>query len=703
MSDILEAALHYAEVLGWSVFPSLIIPNGPKLSYLGAPKPDKLAHPLYNGRNWGSTRDPDLIRKMYEAFPYAGVGIVCGAESNGLLVVDVDTKQTHAHNGADSLAELEATHGKLPTTLQALTPGMGRHIYLRVRAGVEVISLNGFKPGVDIKCDRGMVIAAPSVHPAGGSYAWDVLEQVAEAPQWLIDEIEAARTANKKKGSVDPQLLETLELPHEPTSHAERILMNEYPGLAASLSGDRNARLNQAAWRAGMYFRELPQDFATEILLKACAVNGVLKDDGEAVCRSTIASGWKSGTKAPKKTAQEMFPPELVGPAQAEAVAQAAAAGLLTPPKGIRPRRIEAASLHGSAIPERKWLVPGLIPARNVTLLYGDGGTGKSLLALMLGTCIVSGFPFFSRPVQQGRVEFITAEDETDELHRRLVDIARSRSKNLDAFAGLHITSLAEEDALLAVPEEGRRGAGLVSTPLYDELEKILKESRPSLLVLDTLADIYGGDEVIRHQVRQFVGKLRKLAVGCDCTVIVLAHPSLSGMDKGTSGSTAWNNSVRSRLFFTRMLDTDGTEPDEDLRVLKVGKLNYGRVGVEIPMRWKAGVFVEEGGTSGPDPLTQSWKAERVFLDMLDRANKQNTHVSGSRNAPNYAPKVFASDALKQGVRKRDLVDAMQRLFDAEKIENAQYGPPSRITHRLQRTFRLDVVAPPLAPVSTGT
>jgi hypothetical protein len=43
------------------------------------------------------------------------------------------------------------------------------------------------------------------------------------------------------------------------------------------------------------------------------------------------------------------------------------------------------------------------------------------------------GNSFFGRPITQGNVEFVTAEDELDELHRRLVDIAQSAGNPLGA------------------------------------------------------------------------------------------------------------------------------------------------------------------------------------------------------------------------------------------------------------------------------
>jgi RecA-family ATPase len=360
-------------------------------------------------------------------------------------------------------------------------------------------------------------------------------------------------------------------------------------------------------------------------------------------------------------------------------------------PTGIRPRRIDAASLDGKPVPDREWLVRDLIPAKNVTLLYGDGGTGKSLLALQLGAAVVTGRPFFAHIVKQGRVEFVTAEDSLDEMHRRLVDIAP-----LGSLSGFHLTSLAETDAMLAVAPDSRGGA-LAVTALYNELESVIAESRPVLVVLDTLADVFGGNEIIRAQARQFIGMLRRLCLRYDCTIVVLAHPSLAGMEKGTSGSTGWNNSVRSRLYFGRVHDgSDGSESDEDARVLRLGKSNYGRVGLEIPMRWRAGVFVSEGGAASGDPLVTAGKAERVFLELLDKANDRNSHVSGSLKANNYAPKVFARDALKQRVRKGDLIDAMDRLITSKRIENAPYGSPSRMHYRLQRIYVPAQPAPPL-------
>src|SRR5205823_5080611 len=120
---------------------------------------------------------------------------------------------------------------------------------------------------------------------------------------------------------------------------------------------------------------------------------------------------------------------------------------------------------------------------------------------------------------------------------------------NVDDLANLKIIDLAGDDAILAFPPV--RAGQLQKTLLFTKIEKLVDEHLPSLLVIDTLADVYGGDENIRGQVRQFLGFLTRLAIKYDVAVVVLAHPSLSGMasGSGTGGSTAWHNSVRGRLY----------------------------------------------------------------------------------------------------------------------------------------------------------
>ncbi|MCU0909864.1 MAG: AAA family ATPase [Rhodobacteraceae bacterium] len=72
-------------------------------------------------------------------------------------------------------------------------------------------------------------------------------------------------------------------------------------------------------------------------------------------------------------------------------------------------RFFTAADLEGRPVPERPWLVPDLVPSKTVTLFSGDGGTGKSLLALQLCAAVASGGAWLGLPVAQGRALMISA------------------------------------------------------------------------------------------------------------------------------------------------------------------------------------------------------------------------------------------------------------------------------------------------------
>jgi RecA-family ATPase len=335
-------------------------------------------------------------------------------------------------------------------------------------------------------------------------------------------------------------------------------------------------------------------------------------------------------------------------------------------------------------VPIRRWHVQDLIPARTVTIVNGDGGAGKSLLITQLALATISNTPWIGREVAQGPCIYLSAEDDLDELHRRIVAIAERAGVSLSRLEDLHIVPLAGEDALLAAPKPGSNV--LTTTLLFEAVEDAIRQEQPTLVVLDTLADLFGGEENQRAQARQFVGLLRGWAIKYHTTVVLLAHPSLSGManGSGSSGNTAWNNSVRSRLYLERVISKDDNkvfEPDPDARVLRTVKANYGRIGGEIPLRWVDGVLEAKAqpAISSLAQMSAENRAEQVFLNFLVRFQTEGRYVSPLPNAPTYGPSFFARHGDAEGITKRGLEAAMNRLFASGKIKVSKSpGPPSK-------------------------
>ena len=309
-----------------------------------------------------------------------------------------------------------------------------------------------------------------------------------------------------------------------------------------------------------------------------------------------------------------------------------------------------------------------------MTLFGGDGGTGKSLLALQLAVAGSAARHWIGKPVSEGSVIYISAEDDDDELHRRLDDILRADGRTYDDIASLTLRSLAGEDALLAIESQ----MTLMASELFKKLDERAADETPALIVIDTLADVYPANENDRAKVRQFIGILRGLALKRDCAVMLLGHPSLTGLNSGsdTSCSTAWNNSVRSRLYLSRIAD-DGYEVDPDRRVLTTMKANYGRVGGETHMKWTNGVFVAEQAATGLDVMAAGAKAQRVFMKMLRLFASQRRQVNHA-GGTTYAPKLFADHPDSEGMTKRALKSAMEALLAAEKVVIETEGPPSK-------------------------
>ncbi|MBL8576144.1 MAG: AAA family ATPase [Mesorhizobium sp.] len=340
---------------------------------------------------------------------------------------------------------------------------------------------------------------------------------------------------------------------------------------------------------------------------------------------------------------------------------------------------ISAADFELMAKPSRRFLVPDLIPDRNVTILSGDGGTGKSLLAMQLAVAVTSGVKWLALPVETGSVLYLSAEDDADECHIRLKDICEGDGLRLPS--SLYIAVMAGEDCLLAT--ENTKKARMDKTPLYARLEATIGLHRPRLVVLDNVADIFGGNENIKALVRQFIGMIRHFAITYDCAVLMLAHPSLSGMSSGTgsSGNVAWNNSVRSRLYLKRQHDDPSEITDPDFRKLVSMKANYAPTGGEIGMRWEHGRFVPTetpaAATGSIDRMAIQSRAERVFLALVHQFEADRRNVSPSRSA-SYAPVVFANHPHSEGVTKRQFEVAMDTLFAASRIKVIEVGPASR-------------------------
>ncbi|RYD74518.1 MAG: hypothetical protein EOP84_19790 [Verrucomicrobiaceae bacterium] len=145
----------------------------------------------------------------------------------------------------------------------------------------------------------------------------------------------------------------------------------------------------------------------------------------------------------------------------------------------------------------------------------------------------------------------------------------------------------------------------------------------------------------------------------------------------GLSGSTHWNNSVRSRLYLTK---AGGENGDRDERVLEVMKNNRGPLGKRLALRWSTGAFVLSVGPA--EGVTEA-DVDALFIDMLSQYAEQGRYVNAA-GGPTFAPSAFAKDegVRWQRVSKKALTDAMYRLLRSKRT-----GVPTRKVRGHDRTY----------------
>lgn len=633
----INAAFKYAGI-DWAVFPL----NG------------KL--PFDKGGFHTATKDQEDILQRWSTRPNANIGVATG-KASGIWVLDIDGPK-----GDESLAGLECDNGFLPDTLRQST-GKGTHFIFTMPdlpEGVKLGNRAGILPGIDVRGDGGYIVACPSIHPGTGKkYQWDDTSAMPiPAPQWLVDLV-VKREAVAPEPAPERRLAEGAPS----TPYGQVALNDECNKVRSAPWGEQEQALNTAALKIGGLVAggELEHRQALGSLLDAA--KQMTSEPGkpawrESELRKKIEDGFQDGTpRAPSK-------------------ADVTAFDVLPEPLPIAPL-----SSFADHDPEPlEWIVRGMVPKGFVTLLSGPGGTGKSLLGLMLQVTGATGDHFLHRETKAKRTIAFYGEEDQAELERRTLKVCAGLGIGRDKPETAFSVALHGRDAVIAT----WNGKKMVPTDVYRHFEEAIEACQPDCIILDNIARLYSGNENDRVQVTQFVTLLEAWAVKFDCGVILMGHPSKGGAEY--SGSTAWEGSVRSRLYFARPeIDADA-DPAlvEDKRILSVGKANMGKVGTEVLMEWVDGCFqvdVSEIHDGGPlEHLREKYaksKAETVFLDCLAALEKQGRHATDSNRSPYFAPKIMGKMPEAEGVQRKELERAMERLFSAGKIEVGVVGKDS--------------------------
>lgn len=333
----------------------------------------------------------------------------------------------------------------------------------------------------------------------------------------------------------------------------------------------------------------------------------------------------------------------------------------------------------GKQPPPYDWIVDGCFLRGTVAMLSGDGGLGKSLLMQQLCTAAAIGKPWLGLDTKPSKAFAMFCEDDEDELHRRQQSINEHYGCDMpDLDDTLYISRAGQENVLM---EFDRRTERPQPTPLFDQLRSSVLDHGAQIIVLDTLADVFAGDEIRRNQARRFVTALRKLAVETQGVVILTAHPSLAGLNSGSgiSGSTAWNNSVRSRLYLTRKKEAQEGEDDNNERLLKTMKNNQGPFGGKLGIKWERGVFTRiDEASKTPANQIDRLTMDRDLIEGLRELLNDGCFVPADKNARNGFANAIRTVPSCKKYTWGAVVAAQDRLVASGRLVRTEMGSPSK-------------------------
>lgn len=279
------------------------------------------------------------------------------------------------------------------------------------------------------------------------------------------------------------------------------------------------------------------------------------------------------------------------------------------------------------------WRLEGWLPEGTVTLLAANGGVGKSNLSLQLGVALVHGLEFMSLATKPSRVLVLSGEDEARTVHFRVGNICQDLQVPMQSLHNrMTVYDLTQHDCVL-----WRDGH---PTQRMQWLADEAVRTRAEVIVIDNASDVFADNENDRTAVRGFMRALNLIAHVTRAAVLLLAHVDKASVRMGAgsdtnstfSGSTAWNNSARSRWAMVR---------DGQTVTIRHEKCNLGPLQEEIRVEFDTGskTFKRFGTVPGATAAAALLRnGQRVaVMRLLADAEAAGQRLSMSAQANNNA------------------------------------------------------------------
>lgn len=185
------------------------------------------------------------------------------------------------------------------------------------------------------------------------------------------------------------------------------------------------------------------------------------------------------------------------------------------------------------------WLVEGVLRETSVAMLYGKRGCYKSFLSLGLAGSVATGVPWHGHTVlNSGLVIYVAAEGGGGMVQRAR---AWSEQQNITPsainmrFITEPMLCLPDSDDMNVLIDRIREAIGWLPEGTVDTegtgqpSEHPLAQEWPQLIVIDTLARCFYGDENKQEDMGAFIQGIDRLKMEFNCAMLILHHSGLAG------------------------------------------------------------------------------------------------------------------------------------------------------------------------------
>jgi hypothetical protein len=284
-------------------------------------------------------------------------------------------------------------------------------------------------------------------------------------------------------------------------------------------------------------------------------------------------------------------------------------------------------------------IVERLIPEGYSTVLFGDGGTGKSYLALGLAMCVAAGQPFVRLAVRSSGVLYLDWELNPEEFQRRGFSIAR----------GL---GLSRPPTNMYYAQVARPFSSLVR-----QVKSFVDQQQVGLVILDSVGLACAMDPELAREMIGFFALLRSLGV----TILTVDHQSKLQEGQHYAAKSPFGSAYKSHLARS-VIQVERVGGDDGWLSLRLHqkKRTFG------PLSHELGITLRFDQVGGMDIVRVSaWDPQRAPEASQHVTDQQKLGHSLRKDGP------ATSDVLAQrtGVHPKTVRNHMARLRKAGKVQ----------------------------------